>query len=286
MPGIDLHTHSTASDGTFSPAEVVRMAFEAGLEAVALTDHDTTSGLPEAVKTGRELGIEVVPGCELSVTSETGFMHIVGLFLPENPKGLIQAMEYLRERRHSRNIRIVEKMRAVGLDVNYEEVVEFAKGESVGRPHLAGILLKKGYVSSIQEAFDEYLGEGGKVYLPKDKFTPEKGLPALKAEGATVILAHPYTLELEGQALEAKVRELKDLGLDGMECHYSEHTPEMTSSYLALVRKLDLVVSGGSDFHGQAKPEISLGVGRGDLFIPYSVLQAIKDRRRAQGLGV
>jgi len=285
LPGIDLHTHSTASDGTFSPAEVVRMAFEAGLEAVALTDHDTAAGLPEAVAAGRALGIEVVPGCELSVVSETGFMHIVGLFLPETPKGLTQALEYLREKRHSRNIRIVEKMRAIGLDVNYDEVIEFAQGESVGRPHLAGILLQKGYVSSIQQAFDEYLGQGGKAYLPKDKFTPDVALAALKGEGATVILAHPYSLELEGAALEAKLRELQDLGLDGMECHYPEHTPEMTASYLELTRKLDLLVSGGSDFHGQAKPEISLGVGRGDLFIPYSVLQAIKDRRRAAGLG-
>ncbi|WP_028588440.1 PHP domain-containing protein [Desulfocurvus vexinensis] len=284
MPGIDLHTHSTASDGTLTPAELVALARRSGLEALALTDHDTSAGLPEALAAGRREGVEVIAGCELSVTSPSGFMHLLGLFLPERPARLEEGFVWLNERRASRNTRIVDKLRALGMDVTYERVLEIAGEGTVGRPHLALAIMEAGAASSVQEAFDRYLGSTGRAYLPKDKFTPAKALEILRAEGATTILAHPYTLELDGPALRALLVELKDLGLDGIEAHYTEHTRSQTEAYLALAAELDLVVSGGSDFHGAVKPAIALGRGRGGLSVPYKVLEDIKTHRRTRGL--
>ncbi|WP_461211453.1 PHP domain-containing protein [Desulfocurvus sp. DL9XJH121] len=284
MPGIDLHTHSTVSDGTLPPGELVALAKRSGLRALALTDHDTVDGLPEAMAMGREVDIEVIPGCELSVNWDTGFMHIVGLFLPEWPERLEAGMQYLRDRRANRNERIAAKLQELGLDVTYERILEIAGEGTVGRPHIARAIVEAGAATSIQNAFDVYLGQKGRAYLPKDKFSPEKALTLLKEEGATVILAHPYTLDLDGEAEERAVAELKEMGLDGIEAHYTEHTRTMTEKYLALAERLDLLVSGGSDFHGSVKPDISLGRGRGGLHVPYALLTAMRERRAAQGL--
>lgn len=284
MPGIDLHTHSTASDGTLSPGELVALAKRSGLAAIALTDHDTVAGLPRAVAAGQQHGVEVIPGCELSVDAPAGFMHIVGLFLPERPTGLEEGFAWLNERRASRNTRIVDKLRAIGVDVTYDRVLEIAGDGTVGRPHIARAIVQAGAAANLQEAFDRYIGEHGRAYLPKDKFSPAKALELLKAEGATTILAHPYTLELDHDAFRALLTDLKAMGLDGIEAHYTEHTRTMTENYLALAEELDLDVSGGSDFHGTVKPEVALGRGKGGLHIPTSVLDALKARRRARGL--
>ncbi|MCK9239605.1 PHP domain-containing protein [Desulfocurvus sp.] len=286
MPGIDLHTHSTASDGTLRPAELVALARRSGLEALALTDHDTSAGLSEFLAAGRREGLEVIAGCELAVTAPSGFMHILGLYLPERPAHLEAGFAWLNERRASRNARIVEKLRALGIDVTYERVLEIAGEGTVGRPHLALALMEAGAAASVQDAFDRYLGSSGRAYLPKDKFSPARALELLRAEGATPILAHPYTLELEGPALRALLAELKELGLEGIEVHYTEHTRTQTAAYLALAAELGLLVSGGSDFHGAVKPAIALGRGRGGLHVPYKVLADIKAHRRAQGLPV
>ena len=279
MPGIDLHTHSTASDGSLTPRELVRLAKDTGLEAVALTDHDTVAGLPEFTATGRELGMETVCGCELSVQAGHGTMHIVGLFLPERPQGIIQALDELVRLRHERNVVIVEKLRQHGCDVTYEEIKELAGEGSVGRPHISQILVRKGYANSVQDAFDRWLATGAKAYVPKKKFTPDVAIPLLKGEGATVVLAHPYMLGLGKAETEAEVRRLMEFGLDGLEAYYPEHSPSQTAFYLDLAARLDLAVSGGSDFHGTPKPRIGLGSGKGDLHIPYGVLAALKARR-------
>ncbi len=286
MPGIDLHTHSTASDGTLSPAELVALAKRSGLQAIALTDHDTVLGLPEAVAAAAKEGVEVIPGCELSVNSPSGFMHIVGLFLPERPEALVRGFTWLHDQRASRNERIVARLRELGVDVTYERVLEIAGGGTVGRPHLARAIVEAGAAGSIQEAFDNYIGDKGRAYFPKDKFDPEKALSLLKAEGATTILAHPYTLELEGPALRELLVWLKGLGLDGIEAHYTEHTRTMTEHYLALADELGLAVSGGSDFHGDVKPNVALGRGKGGLHVPYEILDGLRELRAAQGLPV
>jgi 3',5'-nucleoside bisphosphate phosphatase len=283
---IDLHTHSTASDGTLSPTELVLAAKTAGLDAVALTDHDTTFGLAEALAAGQETGVEVIPGCELSVTWERGEIHLLGLWLPEQPKRLTQTMDELIRYRHDRNHIIIDKLNALGMKITYEEVKALAGDGSVGRPHISQALQRGGYVSSMQEAFDRYLGSMGTAFAPKKILTPEQGVTLLKEEGATVILAHPHLLGLDDTALEKLVRGLMEFGLDGLEAYYSEHTPQVTRNYLAMAERLGLGVSGGSDFHGTVKPEILIGRGRGKLRIPYSVVEGLKARRQRQGLPV
>ncbi len=283
MKTIDLHTHSTASDGTCSPAEIVRAAAGIGLAAVALTDHDTTAGLPEAREAGREHGVEIVNGCELSVVDGARRLHILGLFLPENPVRLEAKLAELREKRHDRNRLIIQKLRDQGVDVAYDEVSALAEG-AVGRPHIARALLAKNAVTSIQQAFDRYLGNHGSAYVPKAVFPVDEAMAMLTAEGATVSLAHPCMLGLAGRDLEELARRYKAFGLDCVEAHYSEHSKQQTREYLALAERLDLGVSGGSDFHGSVKPKISLGRGRGGLRIPYAVLEALKARRAAAGL--
>ena len=286
MPGIDLHAHTTASDGTLSPTELVALARDSGLEALAVTDHDTVGGLEEALAAGRDLGLEVIPGCELSVEYPgPGFMHILGLYVPTKPEKLMAGMRELNDLRANRNVRIVKKLQDLGLDVTYEAVLALARG-TVGRPHIAQAIVNAGGAADIPQAFDVYLGEGGKAYLPKDKFSPQKAIGLLRSEGATVVLAHPYSIKKDGPALEREVRQLADWGLEGLECLYTLHSPGQTKAFVDLAGRLGLLVTGGSDFHGAPKPDIHLGVGRGDLSVPYAVLEAIKDRRRSQGLPV
>lgn len=286
MPDIDLHTHSTASDGTLSPAELMAEAQRTGLSALALTDHDTTNGLEEAMDAGQRLELEVIPGCELSVDYPKGQMHIVGLWLPVKPRTLTEKLVYLRERRHSRNERIIQALQGAGIAIDYQEVKDLAGEASIGRPHIARILMDKGAVKDIQQAFDIYIGPKGKAYVPKDKLTPEVAIDILNREGATVILAHPFTLEISESQLRREIVRLKELGLHGLEAHYPEHTPGQTALFLQLCREYDLLVSGGSDFHGSVKPDILLGRGRSNLSLPYDLVQAMKDRRQQQGLWV
>ncbi|MFK4763490.1 PHP domain-containing protein [Desulfobaculum sp. SPO524] len=284
MPIIDLHTHSTASDGTLTPTELIRLAKERDIAALALTDHDTVSGLGEAFAAGEQYGVEVIGGCELSVSSDHGFMHIVGLFLPERPERLVEKITTLTEHRQNRNTLILEKLRSGGVAITDEELRAKAGNGSIGRPHIAQLLLEKGHVPTIQAAFTDYLGDKGRAYVPKAKLTPEEAIALLKSEGATVILAHPFTLRLAYEDLYHCLKGLKAMGLDGLECHYTEHSNRLTKEYEGLAYRLDLAVSGGSDFHGSVKPEVQLGTGKGNLAIPVSVLDAIKQRRIKQGL--
>ncbi len=286
MSEVDLHTHSTASDGTLSPSELILEAKRQGLKAIALTDHDTTQGLGEAKKTGEREKIEVIAGCELSVEYPSGQMHILGLWLPDIPSKLNSVLKFLRDKRHFRNRHILEKLAKLGIHIDYEEVKEVAKGESIGRPHIATILVNKKVVSSIQEAFEKYIGPKGKAYVPKIKLTPDKAIEVLKEEGATVILAHPFSLNLTYESLKQELKKLKELGLDGLEVFYSEHTEEQTNVYLKFAKELNLVVSGGSDFHGKVKKDIHLGVGKGNLHLPYSIVENLKEYRLQKGLSV
>jgi len=286
MADIDLHTHSTASDGTLQPRQLVAAAKEAGLTAVALTDHDTTSGLQEAVAAGTELGIEVIPGCELSVVSEHGHMHIVGLWVPVQAEKVQEKLSYLRQRRHSRNERILAKLQDQGLDLSYDEVKGLAGGSSIGRPHIAQLLMNKAYVASITEAFDRFIGPGGSAYVPKDKLTPEAAIDVLNREGATVVLAHPYSLELQIDQLRSEVLRLQELGLHGLEVFYPDHSPEQTGQYLDLCTQLGLLISGGSDFHGSVKPDIALGRGREGLGLTREHLEAMKRTRQERGVWI
>lgn len=283
---IDLHTHSTASDGSVPPYELIVQAKEAGLQAVALTDHDTVAGLEEAMRAGNDAGIEVIPGCELSVVTPAAKMHILGLWLPVNPAGLMDSLNELMRLRHERNVIIVEKLQKLGIEITYEEVRERAGEGSVGRPHIAGILHDKGYVTSVQESFTRFLGPKGKAYVPKSVLTGEQAVTLLKNEGATVMMAHPFLNGLNLDQVATECIRLREVGMDGFEAYYSEHSPSQQQALLNLASRLDMQVSGGSDFHGTPKPKIRLGVGKGTLSIPDSVLDDLKEYRVRQGLRV
>lgn len=284
MELVDLHTHTSASDGTDSPAQLMANAHAAGLAAVAVTDHDTLSGLEEAAEAGSHLGVELIRGCELSTGTELGEMHILGLWLPHNPAPLLESLTYLRHKRRERNVRIVEKLRDLGLDVSMEEVREAAKGESVGRPHIADVLVRKNYVRDSREAFRIYLGCGGKAYFPKEVLRPEEGVSLLAGLGATVCLAHPLLRKSPSGWLDSFVARLKEHGLTAIEAWHSEHSEADVRTCLALAKRFGLGVCGGSDYHGGNKPGIRLGVGYGGLRVSKAVLEALKARRREAGL--
>lgn len=284
---IDLHTHSTASDGTMTPTELVRHAKEVGLDAIALTDHDTFSGVQEAMEAGKQYDVEVIPGCELALESPdgAGWMHMVALWLPDDAAPLQEAFDWLIEGRKNRNFEIVEKLRELGINITYEAVAARAGG-TVGRPHFAQELVHLGVVSSLNEAFKVWLGDYGRAYIPKRKLTPEKALGILNDIGATSILAHPFALGLNMQATEKLVRDLQVMGMDGMEVYYSEHSESETKAYKDMADRLGLLVSGGSDFHGTVKPTIRLGKGKGALHVSNEILDTMKAHRRAKGLPV
>ncbi|WP_316896333.1 PHP domain-containing protein [Pseudodesulfovibrio indicus] len=284
---IDLHTHTTASDGTLSPTELVKLAKESGLDAVAITDHDTFQGVAEALEAGKKYGIEVIPGTELSLESPegAGWIHVVALWLPEQAEELQKAFDWVLEGRANRNHEIVDKLRSLGVNITYEAVAARAKG-TIGRPHFAQELIALGVCSSMDEAFKVWIGDNGRAYVPKRKLTPEQAFPILNDIGATSILAHPFALKLNYKATEKVVRDLMDLGLDGIEVFYSEHSEADTKAFGEMADRLGLLKSGGSDFHGTNKPEIMLGKGRGKLDVPTELLEAMKQDRRNKGLPV
>ncbi len=282
---IDLHTHSTASDGTLSPRELVRLAASSQLDAVAITDHDTLDGLEEALEAGKEFGIEVIPGCELSVGTGAHSMHILGLWVMPDSPTLPAILQQIRDARSKRNETIIKKLNALGCTLTLSEVANIAS-EVIGRPHIAQILKQKGYVHSVEQAFEKYLGKQGQAYVPFEHISVAKALASLKQDRAFSALAHPRQLSLAYTELEKKLKELKKLGLDGLEVYYPEHDARTMDILLYMANKLQLAVSGGSDFHGAIKPKISLGRGKGSLFVPPYVLTELKKYREKQGLWV
>jgi len=270
-----------------TPTELVKHAKEVGLDAIALTDHDTYSGVEEAMAVGKELGVEVIPGCELSLESPdgAGWMHVVALWLPPEPKELKEAFDWIIEGRKTRNHEIVEKLRTLGVNITYKGVAARAQG-TIGRPHFAQEMVSLGVVSSINEAFKVWLGDEGRAYVPKRKLRPEQAFDLLDKIGATSILAHPFALGMNKTDTEVLVRDLMAMGLDGMEVYYSEHNEAATKIYKDMAERLGLLISGGSDFHGTVKPKIHLGKGKGALRVPNELLEKMKADRRAKGLPV
>lgn len=284
---IDLHVHSTASDGSYSPAEVVRQAKEGGLTAVALTDHDTVDGLPEAVAAGDRLGLEVIPGVEISAQFPGGTMHILGLYVDYHNGRLDERLAVLKQARLDRNPQIINKLNALGIPITMARVEEISGGGQVGRPHIARALLEMGYIKNLQEAFDKYLGWQRAAYVSKFRFPPDQALAMIREAKGIPVLAHPFTLGLgSAYALKNLVIELQGLGLAGLEVFYSEHTPEQIALYLKLAQELNLLITGGSDYHGLNKPEIALGNMPCQGRLTYDLVEALKAwRRREYQLG-
>jgi predicted metal-dependent phosphoesterase TrpH len=280
MSRLDLHLHTTHSDGSLPPGEVVALAHKAGVSALAITDHDITTAIPEAVAAGRQFGIEVIPGLEVSSWYGDSELHVLGYFLDWQDAALNERLAALRESRHRRNPKIIERLQALGIDIRYDEVRALAGTEAVGRPHIARVLMNKGVVASAKEAFDRFLANGGPAYVPRELPSPAEAIRWIKAARGLAVLAHPTWVKTTEGTLMDLVRQLKADGLDGVEVHYSTHTPRQTREYLDLAKRLNLLVTGGSDFHGVTKPDIDVGIGRGTLHVPDSLLPKLKQAAR------
>ena len=275
---IDLHTHTTASDGSFSPRDLVHLAIAGGLQAMAVTDHDTVAGNLEALETGMELGFEVIPGVEISADSSAGTIHIVGLFIRPDDPDMEAVLTELRLFREERNRKMVARLAELGIHLAPQELVIEAGGDLVGRPHFASLLLKKGHVKTYQEAFDVYLKSGGKAYLDKKRLPSDQAIAMIKDAGGIPILAHPFTMrERAKDGFETRLRELVDQGLRGIEVYYTDHSRADEVFYADLARRYNLLISGGTDFHGAVKPDVQLGRGRGAMNIPYELLEHMKE---------
>ncbi len=269
-PYIDLHAHSTASDGTFTPSGVIEQAVREKVGVCALTDHDTINGLEEAEMTAKKKGVTFVRGCELSTKSDLGSTHILGLWLPHDAETMLpleQALAVERLHRQERNWKICEKLQALGLEVSYEEVLAAANGAVPGRPHIAQVLIQKNYAYSNNDAFNMYLGTGRPAYVEREQMSSEEAVALLKSCGALVGLAHPgllknpsdRTKKASPEEMEKLILRLKDAGLDALEAFHSSHGPQTACMLLELAGKYDLAVTGGSDFHGTRKPNVRLG---------------------------
>lgn len=281
-PVIDLHTHSTVSDGSEEPAAVVELAAEAGLTAVALTDHDRLDGLVAAGERAREVGVELVPGCELSC-EHPGTMHVLVYFLtdgfsPADGGPLQDELAGLQQAREDRNGTLARRLQEIGLPITLEEMEAESGGTGTGRPHAAAVLVRKGVVSDVQEAFDRYLAKGKPGYVAKTRLSPADALRLARASRAVPVLAHPLSLGLEPAELERQVAELADLGLAGVECVYGRYAAEERRGLEDLADRLGLAVTGGSDFHGSYKPDLSVGTGRGDLAVDDALLAGLRER--------
>ncbi|MBO4911936.1 MAG: PHP domain-containing protein [Butyrivibrio sp.] len=282
MRAIDLHTHSTCSDGTFSVKELIDRAHEKGLAAIALTDHDTVEGIDEAVQYAAEKypDLEVVPGIELSTESDGREVHIVGLFIDNHDKDFVDSLSAFIDSRTTRNIKMCKKLtEEAGIPISYEELEKEFPDTVITRAHFAKFMVEKGYVNSRAEVFDRYIGDHCPYYVGREKITPEDAVRSiLKAKGVPVF-AHPILCRLSDDRLEALVSRLKDAGLVGIEAIYSTYERRDEVQIKELAKKYDLLVSGGSDFHGANKPDIDLGTGCGKLFIPEDLLIPIKAAR-------
>ena len=283
-PGIDLHAHTTASDGSLSPAQLVDRAADLGLAALAVTDHDTLGGLPEAAQAAFRRGLAFVPGVELSVEDEGGRFHLLGYLFDPDDAALNDHLKRLRASRARRNAQMAEKMAALGLPVTLDDVRAEAGEDAdvIARPHFAQALMKKGVVSSVKEAFDRYLSTGKSLYMPKEVLSPADAIALLHRAGGIAVMAHPGLIALGDDALAQRVESLaQTAGLDGIEAYYSQHSPAQTARFLALAERRGLIVTGGSDFHGAPKPHVPLGVVYGGKPAPAALLDTL--RARAKG---
>ncbi len=278
MGYIDLHVHSNASDGTYSPAEVAGLASAAGLSAIALTDHDTTRGVAEAQQAGDRLGLRVIPGIEVSSAWQGREIHILGLFIAPGSPELEALLSQMRMRREQRNAEMLRRLGAAGITLSPEELCGGNPNTILTRAHVARALVQRGLASSIDQAFRKYLNYDRGFCPPKDPIPPEEVVRVLLRSGAFVSLAHPFQYHLGDQGTNELIRQLAELGMQGVEVYHSSHNPLEISKLQAWARALRLLPTGGSDFHGANKPDIQIGRGRGTLHISSLLLDDIEKR--------
>lgn len=283
---IDLHSHSNKSDGTDSPEDLVRKAHGAGLKALALTDHDTLKGLDEAEETAQALGMDFVRGCEISSKTEYGSMHILGLWIPKACDNLQYFLDNAVKVRDERNLLMLEKLRKLGINIELDELRNRFHG-SIGRPHMAKLLFEKAYVHSTAEAFTKYIGKGGKAYVPKKSVSPHEAVRALADAGAMVFIAHPLLENtMPRDWLSQKIADLKKDGVCGLEAWHGAQTEKECAIVEDLATKHDLLISGGSDYHGLAKYGFNLGYAQGNRPIPDEIYNNLLEYRKNKGYAV
>ena len=269
MKTVDLHSHSTFSDGTLTPTELVKLAEKQGLSALALTDHNTSNGLKEFMEAGKNSSVITIPGCEFSTEWNDKEIHVVGLFFREEYWSEIDDfLELNHIAKMNSNLALIERLNKAGYSVTAEEAAALTAGTDFNRAHIARVLMAKGYVKSVQEAFDKLLNENMGYYIPAKKISSITAIHFIKTYGATAIMAHPL-LNLTPEELKVFLPEAREAGLDAIETIYTEFDEEMTNTAISLAEEFGLKQSGGSDFHGKTKPDIMLGVGWGNLKIPY-----------------
>ncbi len=257
----DLHSHSNTSDGSFSPTELVEYASKNGIKTLAITDHDTVNGVDEAVKAGEKLGVTVIAGVEISIDFDPGTMHICGYNIDIENKNLNDKLGIVQYARKNRNSVIIDKLNSAGVAITLDEIKEVAGPDQVGRPHFARVMMEKGYVTTVKEAFNRYLAKGAPCYVDRVRLSIADAVEMIKGAGGKVVLAHPIQLKLESdEAYKSKFAGLKDLGIEGIEAFSSYHNEEENQKFKAMAEELGLMVTGGSDFHGATKPDVKLGV--------------------------
>jgi predicted metal-dependent phosphoesterase TrpH len=276
---IDLHLHSTCSDGSETPEKVVELAVTAGCTAIALTDHDGLGGVVRAAARAQSLGIGFVAGCEVSCAVSSGTMHALAYFVEPGDGPLQSELEQLRLDRSNRNELLLQRLKDLGLPVTFDEVEASAGSSVIGRPHFASVLVANGAAASIQDAFDRLLAKGTPGHVPKRHIDATTLIDAAKGSGAVAVLAHPLTLGLEPSGLDHVLEELSAAGLGGMECYYGRYSPAERAGLAEMARRHDLVATGGSDFHGSFKPDLLVGTGTGDLDVPDTALVELLARK-------
>jgi hypothetical protein len=274
---VDLHSHSTASDGSEKPAALIEQALQIGLTALALTDHDTQDGIADAKLAADATGLELIAGTELSLEYDVGGMHLVVLWLEPGPGPLQDRLLELRHGRDQRNEMMAQRLTELGMPVTAEEILHEGGSGSIGRPHIAAVMMRKGYVETIDEAFELWLTSGKPAYIGRPRLSPEEAIQLARASGGVPVLAHPHTLGIN------RAHEMADLltrligaGLVGLEAYCAGYRRHEREGYADLARRFGLVPAGGSDFHGTYKPGLSLGIGYGDLIVPDVVVEELR----------
>ena len=277
MDRIDLHIHTTASDGTFTPEEVVREALRIGLAAVAITDHDTAAGYARAAAEGENCGLEVVPGIEIS-TKFRSAVHILGYYIDAQSPALGEVLDWMHRDREERNVKLCAMLRESGVDIDIERM-HARFGDLVGRPHFAEIMIENGMARDMNDAFERLLNKNKPYFIPRQFLPIERSIEIIREAGGTAVLAHPFQYRLDDAALRELIEHCMESGLEGMECRYSGYDAAQTAYLEALAAEYGLVRTGGSDFHGAIKGEIRLGEGKGGLNVPYAFLEELRSRR-------
>jgi hypothetical protein len=289
MKRIDFHMHTTHSDGSLSPRELIRQCHQKKLACISVTDHDTMSSYKICKEEGEKWGLEVVPGVEISVQFEPGTLHILGYFQDPAHPALKKVFQEIQAARRERNPRIIEKLNALGVPITLEEVIAEAGGEDspdqkqIGRPHFARVLIKKGYARNFEEAFQKYLTKGKPAYVDKRRVASKEAIQLIREAGGIASVAHPKQMRLSPEALEKEMEKLAEEGLEAIEVYNSCQTPEDNRLFKKVAQRFNLVETGGSDFHGANKPEVELGFLGRDVRLGYEMVEELRDRIRKRG---